>query len=205
MQPTPDECIKLDKCIRQDKRSKPNNDNKSPQELNQATDFTAMELLWKEAQDKDQMYKALLGVATRAEHTLPEAYRHLRISPSDLSAEAGVLRWRERDWVPDSEPLCTGLIQEIHDSYLAGHPGKNVVIGLMACRYFWPGMTDNVKQFVRNCHACGRNTVWRDRRKAYCTLYQYQREFGQRSQWTMLPSYQRLYKGIGIFLSLQIA
>lgn len=165
MQPTPDKCIKLDKCIRQDKRSKPNNDNKSPQELDQATDFTAMELLWKEAQDKDQMYEALLGVATRAERTLPEAYRHLRISPSDLSAEAGVLRWRERDWVPESEPLRTGLIQEIHDSYLAGHPGKNVMIGLMARRYFWPGMTDDVKQFVRNCHACGRNTVWRDRRK----------------------------------------
>jgi hypothetical protein len=103
MQPTPDECIepheciKLDKRIRQDERSEPNNDNESPQELDQATNFTAMELLWKEAQDKDQMYKALLEVATRAERTLPEAYQHLRISPSDLSAEAGVLRWRERD------------------------------------------------------------------------------------------------------------
>jgi hypothetical protein len=92
MQPTLDKCIKPNKCIepdkriRQDKRSKPDNDNKSPQELDQANGFTAMELLWKEAQDKDQMYKALLGVATRAERTLPEAYQHLRISPSDLSA-----------------------------------------------------------------------------------------------------------------------
>jgi hypothetical protein len=39
------------------------------------------------------------------------------------------------------------------------------MIGLMACQYFWPGMTDNVKQFVRNRHACGKNTMRRNWRK----------------------------------------
>lgn len=136
-----------------------------PTVLQGETDPTEMEQRWQEALHRDEDYKVLLGAAKEGSRTVPESCRHLKISASDLSEADGKLLWRGRLWVPGSEPLRTGLIQEMHDSYLTGHPGKNTLVGLMSRYYFWPRMTEDIRTFVRNCYACGRNTVWRDRKK----------------------------------------
>ena len=74
----------------------------------------------------------------------------------------GYLRFRGRLWVPDYEPLRTAIIQELHDSVLTGHPGKNGTITVVSREFFWPNLQTTVKRFVRNCGICGRTKVWRD-------------------------------------------
>ena len=72
------------------------------------------------------------------------------------------LRWHGRMWIPAFEPLRTRLIQSIHDSPLSGHPGRESTRELLARKYTWPGMTQDVRRFVRNCNTCGKSKIWRE-------------------------------------------
>ena len=74
------------------------------------------------------------------------------------------LRWRGRIWISAFEPLRTRLIQSIHDSPLSGHPGCESTRELVACEYTWPGMTQDVRRFVRNCNTCGKLKIWREQK-----------------------------------------
>ncbi|KAM4055169.1 reverse transcriptase (RNA-dependent DNA polymerase) [Hirsutella rhossiliensis] len=77
----------------------------------------------------------------------------------------GLLCFRERVWIPGSEPLRTKIIQETHDSHITGHPGRDLTYSTLSRRFFWPGAASDVRRFVRNCEVCGRNTIWRIQRK----------------------------------------
>jgi transposase InsO family protein len=124
-----------------------------------------LEQLWEDAQPKDEIYQDLLTAVDQQLRYLPEKYRYLRLMMADLSVSGSSLLFKNRYWVPQSEPLRTGILQEIHDSHLTGHPGKNVMTGIISRTYFWPGMSKDIQKFVRNCRACGRNTVWRTRKQ----------------------------------------
>jgi len=76
--------------------------------------------------------------------------------------ERGLLCFRQRLWIPDSEPLRTGIIQKIHDSHITGHPGRDATYSILSRRFFWPGAAKDVRRFLRNCTVCGRSIVWRD-------------------------------------------
>ena len=43
------------------------------------------------------------------------------------------------------------------------YPGRNKTIKLLAERYYWPGLSSDVAQYVQNCHSCRRALVPRDR------------------------------------------
>ena len=89
----------------------------------------------------------------------------IKVSLAECDIVGDLLRYRGRLWVPDSELLCTGLVQKTHDSLLTGHPGRDATAALLRRQYFWPGMDATVRRFVDNCHSCKRNTIWRQRRQ----------------------------------------
>ena len=72
------------------------------------------------------------------------------------------LCWRGRIWIPTFEPLRTRLIQSIHESLLSGHLGRESIRELLAREYTWPGMTQDVRRFVRNCNTCSKSKIWRE-------------------------------------------
>ena len=59
------------------------------------------------------------------------------------------------------------LIQETHDSRIHVHPGREALYAILARQYFWPGIGDNIRQFVRNCDSCSANKAWRTRRQGF--------------------------------------
>ena len=60
-------------------------------------------------------------------------------------AADNILRGREnRIWVPDFEPLRTAIMQNIHDSHLVGHPGRDTMISMPLRRWFRPKMRVSV-------------------------------------------------------------
>ncbi|KAF7574116.1 hypothetical protein PtrM4_057390 [Pyrenophora tritici-repentis] len=79
--------------------------------------------------------------------------------------ERGLLRFRDRIWIPDCEPLRTQIIQNIHDSHITGHPGRDLTYTILSRQFFWSGAASDVRRFVRNCEICGRNTIWRDTKR----------------------------------------
>lgn len=120
---------------------------------------------WDAAQAADETYYLLQEAVRENRQSVPIELRHLKLSMNDFKLQGERLLWRNRFWVPESEPLRTGILQETHDSVLVGHPGKEGMFGILSRRYFWPNMSRDIATFVRNCHSCGRNTVWRTRKQ----------------------------------------
>ena len=81
----------------------------------------------------------------------------------NISLQKDLLLYDDRLVVPDVDSLRTYLIREIHDSVSTAHPGVGKTYLLMAKQYYWPRMQETIAQYVRNCHACKRSAVPRDR------------------------------------------
>ena len=96
------------------------------------------------------------------ERRLPKEWG-LAIMISECFVDAAYrLRWRGWIWILAFEPLRTRLIQSIHDSPLSGHRGRESTRELLAREYTWPGMTQDVRRFVRNCNTCDKSKIWRE-------------------------------------------
>ena len=59
-------------------------------------------------------------------------------------------------YVPKSNILQMEIIQNHHDSLVAGHPGYEKTIDLLQCNYWWPRMATLVKDYVARCDTCQR-------------------------------------------------
>lgn len=124
-----------------------------------------LQALWMEGVKTDIDWNRARDAVSAGERSFPPdialKYR-ANIAECTVAAD-NVLRGREnRIWVPDYEPLRTAILQQTHDSHLAGHPGRDTMVGILLRRWFWPKMRESVRRFVRNCDVCGRATVWRE-------------------------------------------
>ena len=81
----------------------------------------------------------------------------------DLVLEDGLLLYQGRLIVPDIDQLRTKLIKEAHEPTSTAHPGHRKTTRLLTNRYYWKGLAMTVEQYVRNCHACRRANIPRDR------------------------------------------
>jgi len=126
-----------------------------------------LEQMWVDAEAKDGVYRELCCAVQEQRRSFPTMLG-VRVSITECSQNGeGKLLFRGRRWVPDSEPLRTGLIQYTHDSTMAGHPGRDVTGGLLSRQFFWPGMLQDVRIFCRNCDKCRMNNSWKDRRQGF--------------------------------------
>jgi transposase InsO family protein len=78
----------------------------------------------------------------------------------------GLLLYNGRLVVPTDctdETLITDLIREAHDQISSAHPGQAKTARILGQKYYWKGLHASVAQYVRNCYACKRSHVPRDR------------------------------------------
>lgn len=121
--------------------------------------------LWETALSTNNRYWLIRGTVARNERQFPTKWG-LPISITECSVDDSKrLLWRDRIWVPLYEPLRTKIIQKTHDSYLAGHPGRDLTKTLISRTFAWPGLAQDVRRFIRNCDVCGRIAVWRERKR----------------------------------------
>ena len=69
----------------------------------------------------------------------------LQVPTGDCDIKGGRLRYREKLWLPTYEPLTTGVVQYIHDSIVAGHPGRDATVAMVTRQFFWPGMNKDIR------------------------------------------------------------
>jgi transposase InsO family protein len=62
-----------------------------------------------------------------------------------------------------AESVRAALIDASHSTLATAHPGKSKTKKLIKERYYWLRMDADIEQFVRNCHACRRSKVPRDK------------------------------------------
>lgn len=121
--------------------------------------------LWEQALQENRRYWLIRRAVIGGDRQLPPKWG-LPISLSECSVDGGKrLLWREKIWVPNFEPLRTKIIQTTHDSHLTGHPGRDLTRFLVTRTFTWPGLSQDVRRFLRNCNVCGRTSVWRDKKQ----------------------------------------
>lgn len=114
---------------------------------------------------QDETYATIMDTVRLGKPHFPKELG-LKVSVSDCTIDpSGKLLYRDRHWVPNHEPLRTRIIHEAHDSVLTGHPGWNVLYGIVSRRFFWPSLSQDIRRFVRNCDDCRSSQVWRERRR----------------------------------------
>lgn len=64
------------------------------------------------------------------------------------------LREGERMCIPNDPKIKTILLQEVHDSALAGHPGLDKTYTRLSQIAYWPNMRKHVEKYVKSCHTC---------------------------------------------------
>ena len=86
---------------------------------------------------------------------------------SNRQAPDGQTHQAGRLFVPlsskDGRFLRTELVREAHEPPTSSHPGRERTYLILRDHYQWPNMKSEVSQFVRNCSACRRNKVPRDK------------------------------------------
>lgn len=60
----------------------------------------------------------------------------------------------QRLYVPDDADLKRALMRECHEAPYSAHPGVERTLRLLARRFYWPGMTRDVRAYVRGCVQC---------------------------------------------------
>ena len=121
-----------------------------------------LQSLWETSRKSDQVYRTISQALKDGERRIA-AEIDVKISLAECQLnEQGLLCFRDRVWIPDNEPLRTGVIQRVHDSHITGHPGRDATYAILSRRFFWPGAAKDVRRFLRNCTVCGRSTIWRD-------------------------------------------
>ena len=71
--------------------------------------------------------------------------------------ENGLIFSNRRLYVPDVRELKTELLEEAHDSPIAGHLGVTRTMDLLSRTYYWPKMIEDVKAFIQSCRLCQMN------------------------------------------------
>jgi hypothetical protein len=115
--------------------------------------------LWDKAMEADQQLARLMETVQLNKPQF-SAKDRVKVSISECSINAkGELYFQDQRWVPNLEPLQMRIMQETHDLALVGHPGRDAMYAILAHQFYWPGIANDVRRFVRNCYLCGSNKV----------------------------------------------
>ena len=85
------------------------------------------------------------------------------VDAGEFSLDDGLLFYSGRLVIPRTGELITSLIQEAHTQVSTAHPGTEKTYYLLRPRYYWKGMRTDIKRYIRNCHACKRSHIPRDK------------------------------------------
>jgi hypothetical protein len=80
---------------------------------------------------------------------------------SEWNEDKGLLTFRGKIYVPDEKDLRRRILEQHHDSRIAGHPGRWKTLELVSRNYWWPHMSRYVGQYSRTCDLCQRTKIRR--------------------------------------------
>jgi hypothetical protein len=97
------------------------------------------------------------------EESVAKAARELRkdksrgtIKSAELSESDGLLMFRSKIYVPKDRDLRCRIVEQHHDTHIAGHAGHFKTLELVSRNYWWPQMSHYIGIYVKHCDLCNR-------------------------------------------------
>jgi hypothetical protein len=100
----------------------------------------------KEALDKDEYFlQAKEGLQQEPPNQKFDGYQ---------ITEEGLMIYKDRLYIPDVEELKRLILDEMHKKPYSGHPGYQKMISAVRKQYFWPGMKNEIVDYIARCLEC---------------------------------------------------
>lgn len=71
----------------------------------------------------------------------------------------GQLWYKDRLVIPKGSTFISSLLKECHDSPIGGHTGEHKTYSRIATHWFWEGMRQQIREYVRQCSVCQRQSI----------------------------------------------
>jgi len=97
--------------------------------------------------------KADRVTGTKLTSMLTSGPRHITKGLQEWNYKDGLLLYKGLVYVPNNENLKRKVTQLFHDQVM-GHPGQWKTIKLITQEYWWPGITEFVKAYIKGCAIC---------------------------------------------------
>jgi hypothetical protein len=100
------------------------------------------------------------------EESVAKAARELRkdksrgtVKSTEWSESDGLLMFHGKIYVPNDRDLRCRIIEQHHDTRIAGHAGHFKTLELVTCNYWWPQMSRYISIYVNTCDLCNRTKL----------------------------------------------
>jgi hypothetical protein len=81
------------------------------------------------------------------------------IKSAEWSESDGLLMFRGKIYVPNDRDLRCHIVEQHHNTCIAGHAGCFKTLELVARNYWWPQMSRYIGIYVKHCDLCNRTEV----------------------------------------------
>ena len=108
------------------------------------------------------------GVVQTSRQELVGQIQEAQAAVSEQDRPRGLMQqgnlWKKKDLIFVPDAVKAQVLQEFHDSMLAGHPGSTKTVNLIQREYWWPTLYSDVRAYVRGCDRCQRTKALRQTR-----------------------------------------
>ena len=118
---------------------------------------TEMDIDLKEAIEEGIKEDCIIG--DKLKEILLSGPRHITKGLQEWNYENGLILYKGLVYVPNNEALKRKVVQQFHN-YLMGHPGQWKTLELITREYYWPGMTELFKAYIKGYVTCQTIKIW---------------------------------------------
>jgi len=94
-----------------------------------------------------------IGLGQKLKELITSGPRQVTKGLQDWNYENGLFLHKGLVYVPDNENVRCKIMQQFHDNIM-GHPGQWKTIELITREYWWPGITEFIKAYIKGCATC---------------------------------------------------